>query len=525
MVAALRQLSITPGSSLAKLAAWLGVGLVLLPIVPGLMKVLAPALHLAHWQALLADNQFPLALQATLLSAFGSTLLALVLALLLAATTYPDKGWHKLRQRLPWLLAFPHAAFAIGLAFLLAPSGWLARWLAPLFAWTAPPAWVTVQDPYSITLTLALALKESWFLLWVLAALLGEQHISQQITVARSMGYGRWQAWWQLVVPQLLPRLGWPLLAVFAYSLSVVDMALILGPSTPPTLAVFGWQWFSDPQTAVQAKGSVLALLLLVLLLAGLLAGRGLRLVLRGWLAIPAGRRWMVRQGYIRRYLPTLLLAPGWLALCMLLLWSLAGAWFFPAIWPQQLSLQGWWQADWQPLWTTLGLAAASVLLALPLALLWLEWGPRAQGWLYFPLILPALPMAMAQYHALLSLNLDNTASAVIWSHLAWVLPYTILMLSGAYRSFDVRLLLTARALGYSHWQACWRVKWPMLLRPILAAAGVGFAVSIAQYLPTLFAGGGRIETVTTEAVALSAGGCWPCRHCYRLCYRCWPSP
>ena len=46
-----------------------------------------------------------------------------------------------------------------------------------------------------------------------------------------------------------------------------------------------------------------------------------------------------------------------------------------------------------------------------------------------------------------------------------------------------------------------------MLLRPIMAALAVGFAVSVAQYLPTLFAGGGRFVTVTTEAVALSAGG------------------
>ena len=46
-----------------------------------------------------------------------------------------------------------------------------------------------------------------------------------------------------------------------------------------------------------------------------------------------------------------------------------------------------------------------------------------------------------------------------------------------------------------------------MLRRPIMAALAIGFAVSIAQYLPTLFAGGGRFDTVTTEAVALSAGG------------------
>ena len=46
-----------------------------------------------------------------------------------------------------------------------------------------------------------------------------------------------------------------------------------------------------------------------------------------------------------------------------------------------------------------------------------------------------------------------------------------------------------------------------MLLKPILVAAGVGFAVSIGQYLPTLLIGAGRLPTITTEAVALASGG------------------
>ena len=46
-----------------------------------------------------------------------------------------------------------------------------------------------------------------------------------------------------------------------------------------------------------------------------------------------------------------------------------------------------------------------------------------------------------------------------------------------------------------------------MLLRPVLAAAAVGLAVSVGQYLPTLLIGGGRVATLTTEAVALSSGG------------------
>ena len=35
----------------------------------------------------------------------------------------------------------------------------------------------------------------------------------------------------------------------------------------------------------------------------------------------------------------------------------------------------------------------------------------------------------------------------------------------------------------------------------------MGFAVSVAQYLPTLYVGAGRFSTVTTEAVNLAAGG------------------
>jgi len=50
------------------------------------------------------------------------------------------------------------------------------------------------------------------------------------------------------------------------------------------------------------------------------------------------------------------------------------------------------------------------------------------------------------------------------------------------------------------------KVKLPMLLRPILIACAIGFGVSVSQYLPTLFAGNGRIVTLTTEAVTLANG-------------------
>src|SRR4029453_2168347 len=63
-----------------------------------------------------------------------------------------------------------------------------------------------------------------------------------------------------------------------------------------------------------------------------------------------------------------------------------------------------------------------------------------------------------------------------------------------------------AAALGAPPSRVLFAVKLPILLRPVLIACAVAFAVSVGQYLPTLFAGNGRGATLTTEAVTLAAG-------------------
>ena len=489
-----------------------GVALVFAPLLPGLYWALAPAASAAVWRALLAAPEWPQALLATLCSTLLSTAGALLLAGAMTMQAYPQRAWLRLQRRLTLLLAMPHAAFAVGFAFLLAPSGWLARLLAQLLGWLTPPHWPTVHDELGLGLALALTIKEAGFLLWALAALLGEQPLARQLTVARSLGYSRAQAWRQILWPQLLPRLGWPLAAVFAYGLSVVDMALILGPTNPPTLAVLIWQWLSAADPAQQALGSAAALALCALLALTIVGARGLWRLARCAGAAPNGMRQPsspraanpASSGVLQRGVFALL----YLIVAALLAWSLAGPWFFPAPWPATLSLAAWQGAMLTPTLTALWLGVCTCAVALPIALLWLEWGPRRlDALLSLPLIVPALPLAVGQYAALLRLELDASAAGLIWSHLLWVLPYMVLTLSGPYRAFDARLMTVAQALGRSRWQACLAVKWPLLVRPLLAALAVGFAVSVAQYLPTLFAGGGRYATVTTEAVALSAGG------------------
>ena len=86
-------------------------------------------------------------------------------------------------------------------------------------------------------------------------------------------------------------------------------------------------------------------------------------------------------------------------------------------------------------------------------------------------------------------------------------MPYVFLSLADPWRAFDRRYERIAAGLGKGRWTTLLRVKLPILSRAVLTAAAVGFAVSIGLYLPTVLIGAGRFETITTESVALAAGG------------------
>ena len=95
----------------------------------------------------------------------------------------------------------------------------------------------------------------------------------------------------------------------------------------------------------------------------------------------------------------------------------------------------------------------------------------------------------------------------LVLAHLIFVLPYVFLSLSDPWRAMDHRYEAVAAGLGKRRWRTLLSIRLPMLARPILTAAAVGFAVSVGQYLPTLLIGAGRLPTITTEAVALASGG------------------
>ena len=131
----------------------------------------------------------------------------------------------------------------------------------------------------------------------------------------------------------------------------------------------------------------------------------------------------------------------------------------------------------------------------------------RALVALYLPLLVPQIAFVLGLNVVFTWAHLDGRLVALVLVHVVFVFPYVLLSLADPWRAWDRRYGLMARALRHGPDAVFWRIRLPMLLRPVLTAAAVGFAVSIGLYLPTLLIGAGRWPTITTEAVALATGG------------------
>jgi putative thiamine transport system permease protein len=518
----------------------LAVAAFALPIAAGLLGTMLPAFgilpaigatqaSLAPWRELHQAPGFGTALRLTLASGLATTLMAVLAATGLGAWAHQRPWGRRLGILIAPVLAAPHSALAIGFAFLVAPSGWLVRLVSPgLTGWTVPPDVGTVGHASGWALVAGLLIKEVPYLVLMTLGALNQVPAQAHMAAARALGYGAVQAYLKVLLPQVYPQIRLPVYAVLAFSLSVVDVAMILGPGNPPTLAVMAVRWFADPDLQRALPAAAAAVLLLALVAACIAAWHLLERGAARW-----GRRWIERG---RRDGPAgiaaawasagcaVLFATTLLAMLALALWSLAQQWRYPNALPQAWTLANWARQSvdaWQPAVDTLLIGTGATLIAAVLAIACLEnevqlaggaapvsrtWGARSLWLLYMPLLVPQVAFLFGVQVLLVQVRLDATLFAVVWAHLVFVLPYMLLSLADPWRAFDARYARSATSLGASRWRVFWRIKLPILLKPTLIACAVAFAVSVGQYLPTLFAGSGRVATLTTEAVTLASG-------------------
>lgn len=506
----------------------------LVPVITGLLGTVAPAFgympviggttwSTAPFLELFAWPGFRTSVRLTIATGITATILSVCITFLIMGSLQGTPLFNFIRRILSPLLSVPHAAAAFGIAFLIAPSGWLSRAVSPwATGWERPPDLLIVQDPLGLALIAGLVAKEVPFLLLMSIAATTSLAPRRSMTVAQSMGYSREAAWIKTILPRLYTQIRLPVLVVLVFSLSVVDVAAILGPNTPPTLSVQIVKWMNDPDLSLRLRAASGALVQFALVLAALgvwvLVERAAGFLGTKWIFAGTRGKGLVFLRPISALLAGLSAAAVVAGLASLLVWSFAGFWGFPDLWPNGVSLKNWMRHAsglQSPIQTTVIIAVLSTSLALSVTIACLQAEyhykfrvtQRGMYVIYLPLLIPQTAFLPGLQSLMLTLGMPSGIWPVVAVHSVFVLPYVFLSLGDPFRAWDSRYGTVASALGSSPARVLWRVRLPMVLAPVLTAAAVGFAVSVGQYLPTLLIGGGRVQSLTTEAVALSSGG------------------
>lgn len=119
---------------------------------------------------------------------------------------------------------------------------------------------------------------------------------------------------------------------------------------------------------------------------------------------------------------------------------------------------------------------------------------------LYIPIIIPELVMGIgilvlfsAVFRALnsaLGLRLGMGLPTVIVSHIAFSVPFVILVVRARLTGFNRSIEEAARDLGATEWTTFWRVTLPNIAPGVMAGALLAFTLSLDDFVITFFTNG-----------------------------------
>lgn len=509
--------------------------IILVPVCAGLIGVFLPAfnyfpalgrqnLSLVVFEQLAVTPGLSKMVMLSIGCGLVSTLLAFKLTILILATFYQSRWLSRIEHALSPVLAVPHAAAAIAIAFLLTPSGWFSRLISPWLTGSDVVASGSFpNDPWGVSIIIGLVFKELPFLLLMSLSVLKQANLkvrlAQEYQVAVSLGCQPEVAFIKVVLPQIYPLIRLPVIAVLAYASASVEIPYILGPNNPATLAVVILNWFNHSDLNLRFVASAAAVLQigLSLFVIGIwLVGE--YLICQNRTTIFSFNLNPVAAVYRLCARLTLLLfaIAVVVSLAGLALWSVAGDWPYPKAFPSNLTGLHWQNALTQlsePVSNSVLMAFISSAVALLLSLFALEASShtiKSGRWIayciYTPLLVPGVAFLFGLLWVQQALFSQAVFLPVLLSHLIYVIPYVYLSLAVSYQNFNPRLVQVAAGLGAKPCKIFWRIKVPQMFAAIMVAFALGLAISLSQYLPTLLSGGGRYATLTTEAVALANG-------------------
>jgi len=115
---------------------------------------------------------------------------------------------------------------------------------------------------------------------------------------------------------------------------------------------------------------------------------------------------------------------------------------------------------------------------------------------IYIPLIMPDILMGVSLALLFNFLRVETGMLTVLIAHVTFCLSFTVIVIQSRLEGFDYSLEEAAMDLGAKPWLIFWKIKFPLMIPGILAAALLAFTLSIDDFIITFFTSGRGFDTL-----------------------------
>ena len=451
-----------------------------------------------------------------------STILALFFSQVILLYLFKTKVYNFIKIIISPLIALPHITMAIGLIFLLSPSGLLLRSVSPwLTGFDRPPNSYIFPDEYGFLLILGLMLKEIPFLILVSLSALREFSSTKFFDLGKSFQHSSFSTWFLLIFPIIYKKIRLVVFIIIAFSASVVDMSLLLAPSTPSTLSVRILQIFqsSDMDSFFVASNLSLFQLLIIIVLFMIW------IILEKIIKLKYFYIFFIKiTSFKSEILKFLILCFGisvfllsFMGIICSILWGFSENWYFPNFFPNNLNIDNFssFYGDHKSLiFISIFIPLIVSLLSTFLTITWVELldylnikKTQFEWIIFFPLFIPQISFLIGIQSFIIFFNYNSFLIPLIFVQLFYVIPYCFIILAPAIREVKSDYINIASSLGKNRIVRLFKIKIPLVLSSFMTSFAIGMIVSFAMYIPVYFIGAGRVTTLTVEALNLALSG------------------
>ena len=118
------------------------------------------------------------------------------------------------------------------------------------------------------------------------------------------------------------------------------------------------------------------------------------------------------------------------------------------------------------------------------------------QGLIYVPLVIPDILMGVSLALLFNFTRVSTGMITVLIAHVTFCISYTVIVIQSRLEGFDYSLVEAAQDLGAKPSYIFWKIKFPLMMPGIIAAALLAFTLSIDDFIITFFTSGRGFDTL-----------------------------